>query len=124
MCADKNDVKEETASDKESSDSASSLDEESDDEVNMHGIKPRCHPIRSCQPLSTASVTLMQEHDSSESASTSGSDSGATIAAATVCDVLHVSSDKRALSALQRKQISNALKNQLADLKVQQASKP
>ena len=37
--------------------------------------------------------------------------------------MLHVSLDDHALSALQRKQISNALTKQLEDLKVQEASK-
>ncbi|KAL3137562.1 hypothetical protein ABBQ38_004845 [Trebouxia sp. C0009 RCD-2024] len=85
---------EETGSDKEGSDSASSLEEESEDE----------------------------EQDSSKSISSSGSDSGGSIAAETVCEVLHISSGKHVLSSLQRKQLSSALQKQLADLKIQEAS--
>ena len=74
------------------------------------------------QPFCTICV-LVQEKDSSESVSSSGSDSGGSVAAQSVCDVLHTSPGKHALSSLQRKQISNALKKQLADLKLEEASK-
>ena len=66
---------------------------------------------------------FVQEQDCSDSTSTSGSDdSEATLAAEEICGVLHVSSDDHAMSALQRKQMSTALKEQLEDLKIQQAS--
>ena len=74
------------------------------------------------QPFCTK-CGFVQEQDSSDSASSSGSDSGGSFAAESVCDVLHTSPGKHALSSLQRKQMSNALKKQLADLKLEEASK-
>ncbi|KAL3150874.1 hypothetical protein ABBQ32_000623 [Trebouxia sp. C0010 RCD-2024] len=87
---------EETGSDKEGSDSASSFEEEPEDKTQ----------------------------DSSTSVSSSGSDTAGSIAAETetVCEVLHISSGKHVLSSLQRKQLSSALKKQLADLKTEEAS--
>ncbi len=54
-----------------------------------------------------------------DDASESGSDSHPGIP---VCDVLHVTADHKALSVQQRKQLRTALKEQLADLKIEQAA--
>ena len=80
--------------------------------------------VTSCVLFSTAKrMGFVQEQDSIDSTSTSGSDSEATLAAEEVCDVLHVSPEDHAMSAVQRKQMSTALKEQLEDLKIQDASK-
>ena len=65
----------------------------------------------------------LQDEDSKESDSSSGSEDIDNLSAAPVCDVLRVSSDHHPLSVQQRKQLRDALKGQLEDLKVQEAAK-
>jgi hypothetical protein len=70
-------------------------------------------------------VALLFLQDDAATASESGSDSQdlvATHPGVPVCDVLHVTADHKALSVQQRKQLRTALKEQLADLKIEQAA--
>lgn len=65
----------------------------------------------------------MQDTDSEESVSSSGAEDTDNLSTAPACDVLHVSSDHHTLSVQQRRQLRDALKHQLEDLKVQEAAK-
>ncbi|DBA91530.1 TPA: hypothetical protein ACH3X1_003151 [Trebouxia sp. C0004] len=63
--------------------------------------------------------------DDAATASESGSDLQDLVAVhpdIPVCDVLHVTADHKALSVQQRKQLRTALKEQLEDLKIEQAA--
>ena len=68
-----------------------------------------------------AAALLFLQDDASES----GSDSEHLVAihpGSPVCDVLHVTTDHKALSVQQRKHLRTALKEQLEDLKIEQAA--
>ncbi len=68
-----------------------------------------------------AVALLFLQDDASESGSDS-QDLVATHPGIPVCDVLHVTADHKALSVQQRMQLRTALKEQLEDLKIEQAA--
>ena len=69
----------------------------------------------------TAVALLFLQDDASHSSSDS-QDVVATHPGIPVCDVLHVTADHKALSVQQRRQLRTALKEQLEDLKIEQAA--
>ena len=69
----------------------------------------------------TAVALLFLQDDASHSSSDS-QDLVATHPGIPVCDVLHVTADHKALSVQQRRQLRTALKEQLEDLKIEQAA--
>lgn len=68
-----------------------------------------------------AVALLFLQDDASESGSDS-QDPVATHPGIPVCDVLHVTADHKSLSVQQRMQLRTALKEQLEDIKIEQAA--
>ena len=119
-----------------SSESASSLEEDSADEVILHVCCVLRHMIldralglfanHAASKRGAAALLPLQGEESAESSSVSASDTEDNIPAASmppICEALHTSPDHHALSVQQRQQLRAALKQQLEDLKIELAAK-